>query len=201
MKKHPKTKLQQKNNITDDAETEIPEEETIPSEEISDPEISDPEIDDPDFEDNEILPKDEEFVYDASPIELPENGTSEPNEKSYFSPKQIKKALKRALENKTYSLDRETTKVKEWRSQAKERDEKATAEYDKRKKEAEEILKKAEERFNKRIARTKKWWREYADNHEQNKIKKLQDDIALLQAELKKQEESAEPVETAEEVK
>lgn len=96
------------------------------------------------------------------------------------------KAIKRALDAKQSSLEREQAKNLDWRKQAAIRDEKATTEYDKRKAEVEEQLKKIEERYQKRIARTKKWWHEYADNHEANKIKRLLGDIETLQSELTK---------------
>ena len=98
------------------------------------------------------------------------------------------KAIKRAIEGKQSSLEREQAKNLDWRKQAAIRDENATSEYTKRKAEVEAHMKKIEERYQKRIARTKKWWHEYADNHEANKIKRLLGDIDALQAELAKHE-------------
>ena len=121
--------------------------------------------------------------------------TKSETENAELSNKQKIKALKRAIENKKYSLDRETEKCRTWRVQAKDRDEKATNEYQKRKKELEELLKKSEERYNKRIAKTKKWWWEYCVNFENTKIKKINDDLTLLQSELGKFEEHEPEVE------
>ena len=76
--------------------------------------------------------------------------------------------------------------MRDWRSQAKDRDAKATAEFEKRKNELLELIKKSEIRFNKRIEKTQKFWIEYSDNYEITKIKGIEQDIALLQAELDK---------------
>ena len=108
--------------------------------------------------------------------------------------KQKIKALKRAIDNKNLSLDRERVKVKEWRQQAKDRNDKALTEFEKRKKELEEALEKNQKRFDARIAKTQKWWIEYSDEYEINKIQKIEADIALLKSELEKIDEK-EPAE------
>ena len=100
--------------------------------------------------------------------------------------------LRRSLENKTSTLEREKAKVTDWRTQAKHRDEKATEEYEKRKTELEELLKKNQERHDKRIAKTEKYWWQYCLNHEATKIKKLEDEVTLLQSELEKMSASVE---------
>jgi len=158
-----------------DEETETDEEILVDEETENDEEI----------QDDELPPNLQEKKADTEP--KPE--TKSEAENAELTNKQKVKALKRAIENKKYSLDRETEKCRTWRVQAKDRDEKATNEYQKRKKELEEQLKKSEERYNKRIARTKKWWWEFCVNFENTKIKKINDDLTLLQTELSKLEE------------
>jgi metal-responsive CopG/Arc/MetJ family transcriptional regulator len=133
---------------------------------------------------------------DEIPEEIPEEIVEEvpvPKkvpENSELTNAQKVKAIKRALENKINTLTREKAKVRDWRSQAIDRNEKATTEFEKRKTELEELIKKSEDRFNKRIAKTQKFWIEYSDNYEVTKIKGIEQDIALLQAELDKLQEN-----------
>ena len=156
-----KSKFQQKTKKV--AEIEETEEENIPSDENFSEELE---------EDEEQVPEEEEIPESESPEEKPEK---EPEAKSVaenkeLSNKQKIKALKRALETKTYALEKAKDTVKGWRSQAADRDNRANTEYQKRKAECEEMLKKIEERYQKRIARTKKWWLDYSDNVEKTKI-------------------------------
>ena len=105
------------------------------------------------------------------------------------------KTLKRSLENKKYALERENIKVRDWRVQAVDRDNKAGFEYEKRKKELEDLLAKNQTRYDKRMAKTQKWWWEYCINHEATKIAKIQKDIILLANEINKLE-GIEPIES-----
>jgi hypothetical protein len=158
--------------------------------EIEEPEeieSSDENVDDELEQDSKQVPAEEKAPVVISP-EKKEPETKPVPEKSELTKKQKISALKRALENKTFALEKEKTKVRDWRSEAEDRDGKATAEFQKRKTELEELLKKSEARFNKRIAKTNKWWRVYSDNYESTKIKKIEDDITLLQSELTKLE-------------
>lgn len=106
-------------------------------------------------------------------------------------------SLKRALENKTATLDREKAKVEDWRIQGKHRDEKATEEYEKRKTELEALLEKNEERYNKRKAKTQKYWWDFCINFENTKIKKIEEEVEQLKAEHEKLSASIEPKEIA----
>ena len=101
-------------------------------------------------------------------------------------------SLRRTLENKISTLEREKAKCTDWVTQAKHRDEHATEEYEKRKTELEELLKKNQERFDKRMAKTKTHWHDYVVNYEATKIKKLEDEVTLLQLELEKMSVSVE---------
>ena len=194
--KSKKSEIEKPEEVITSTETEDEIIETEPEEILVDEE---PEQD----EEIQETGTDEEIQDDELPPNLQEKKTDtqlKPETKSEtenaeLSNKQKIKALKRAIENKKYSLDRETEKCRTWRVQAKDRDEKATNEYQKRKKELEELLKKSEERYNKRIAKTKKWWWEYCVNFENTKIKKINDDLTLLQSELGKFEEHEPEVE------
>ena len=107
-------------------------------------------------------------------------------------------ALKRALENKTASLDREKAKVEDWRVQAKNRDIKAQVEFDKRKTELEALLAKNLERYEKRKSKTQKFWWEYCINYEATKIIKIESEVEQLKAEHEKLSASIEPTAIAE---
>lgn len=100
--------------------------------------------------------------------------------------------LRRSLENKKATLEREKAKCTDWVTQGNHRDEKATEEYEKRKTELEELIKKNQERFDKRMAKTKTQWHDYVVNYEATKIKKLEDEVTLLQLELEKATASVE---------
>lgn len=146
-------------------------------------------------DENEFTDDDIEDIQPTDEATLePESVTPEPESATVpsLTNKQKAKAVRRSIENKKMALDRETRKVKEWRVQAKDRDEKATAEYQKRKSELEEMLRKSEERYTKRMAKTKKWWHEYSDNYEATKIQKIENDIILLTTELQKYEDKPE---------
>jgi hypothetical protein len=178
--------------IIPSVENEIPEVEIIPSEENADENYVPEEIE-----------QDEETQPDHIVKETAEPETvSEPEIKSVTENKEVSnktkiKALKRSVDNKMYSIEREESKIKLWRIQASDRDKKATDEYEKRKSELEVLLKKNQERFDKRMAKTKKWWHEFSDNYTETKIKKLHDDLTLLQSELLKFEKiESEPEET-----
>ena len=186
-----KNKTQQK---TKKAETEEPEDVNIPSEENTDENLELEPI-------NDLIPSEEEIpdVISSDVKEnesVPGNDSEKPPvpENTALSNKQKIAALKRSITNKQYSLDREQIKVKDWRVQGADRINKATATFEKRKAELEDALKKTEERFNKSIAKTQKMWLDYSDNYEKSKIKKLEDDLVLLQSELSKFE-SQEPKE------
>lgn len=179
MKKEIKKQVQQKSQ---NAEIEEPEE-IIISDVVETDELE---------QDNEQVPSDEEPEKIESSEVVPIAETKPVAENAEISNKQKIKAIKKALENKTYALDREKTKCNDWLKQADTRDTKATDEYENRKKGLEELLRKTTERYEKRMAKTKKQWREYTANYLNTKVKKIEDDIALLQAELSKLE-SLEP--------
>ena len=183
-----KKEVKKVQNKVENSETETPEEIIISSEE-NENEILENDADE--FE-KVLLSSDEKSIV-ASDIEVkdakPEEKVSEPkpvSENAEVVNKQKIKALKRSIENKTFTIEREEIKVKDWRVQAADRDKLATEEFEKKKSAIEESLKKNQERFNKRMAKTKKWWHEYSDNYEVTKIKKLKDELALLQVELLK---------------
>ncbi len=193
-----KKEVKKVQNKVENSETETPEENIISSEE-NENEILENDADE--FE-KVLLSSDEKSIVasdievkDAKPVS--EEKVSEPkpvSENAEVVNKQKIKALKRSIENKTFTIEREEIKVKDWRVQATDRDKLATEEFEKKKSAIEESLKKNQERFNKRMAKTKKWWHEYSDNYEVTKIKKLKDELALLQAELLKFD--TEPTET-----
>lgn len=193
-----KKEVKKVQNKVENSETETPEEIIISSEEN---EIEILENDADEFE-KVLLSSDEKSIVasdievkDAKPVS--EEKASEPkpvSENAEVVNKQKIKALKRSIENKTFTIEREEIKVKDWRVQATDRDKLATEEFEKKKSAIEELLKKNQERFNKRMAKTKKWWHEYSDNYEVTKIKKLKDELTLLQAELLKFD--TEPTET-----
>ena len=193
-----KKEVKKVQNKVENSETETPEENIISSEE-NENEILENDADE--FE-KVLLSSDEKSIVasdievkDAKPVS--EEKVSEPkpvSENAEVVNKQKIKALKRSIENKTFTIEREEIKVKDWRVQAADRDKLATEEFEKKKSAIEESLKKNQERFNKRMAKTKKWWHEYSDNYEVTKIKKLKDELALLQAELLKFD--TEPTET-----
>ncbi|MBI3258243.1 MAG: hypothetical protein HYZ54_01990 [Ignavibacteriae bacterium] len=106
-------------------------------------------------------------------------------------------SLKRALENKTASLDREKAKVEDWLVQAKHRDEKSLEEFEKRKTELEALLTKNEERYNKRKAKTQKYWWDYCINYSATKVKKIEEEVEQLKAEHEKLSASVESKEVA----
>lgn len=193
-----KKEVKKVQNKVENSETETPEEIIISSEEN---EIEILENDADEFE-KVLLSSDEKSIVasdievkDAKPVS--EEKVSEPkpvSENAEVVNKQKIKALKRSIENKTFTIEREEIKVKDWRVQAADRDKLATEEFEKKKSAIEESLKKNQERFNKRMAKTKKWWHEYSDNYEVTKIKKLKDELALLHSELLKFD--TEPTET-----
>jgi hypothetical protein len=205
MKKEVKIKAQ---NKVKNSDIEIPEETIISSEENVNQKLE-IEVDDI-FEIAEILEVDDfSSIYDAENKdddfdnvlatldEAPPFNTekkvksTEPKpvtENSDSANKQKIKAIKRAIENKAFSIEREEIKVKDWRIQATDRDKLAKEEYEKKKSELDDLFKKNQARYDKRIAKTKKWWHEYSDNHEATKIKKLKDELALLNTELLKYE-------------
>ena len=193
-----KKEVKKVQNKVENSETETPEENIISSEE-NENEILENDADE--FE-KVLLSSDEKSIVasdievkDAKPVS--EEKVSEPkpvSENAEVVNKQKIKALKRSIENKTFTIEREEIKVKDWRVQAADRDKLATEEFEKKKSAIEELLKKNQERFNKRMAKTKKWWHEYSDNYEVTKIKKLKDELTLLQAELLKFD--TEPTET-----
>ena len=193
-----KKEVKKVQNKVENSETETPEEIIISSEEN---EIEILENDADEFE-KVLMSSDEKSIVasdievkDAKPVS--EEKVSEPkpvSENAEVVNKQKIKALKRSIENKTFTIEREEIKVKDWRVQATDRDKLATEEFEKKKSAIEESLKKNQERFNKRMAKTKKWWHEYSDNYEVTKIKKLKDELTLLQAELLKFD--TEPTET-----
>ncbi|MBX3045205.1 MAG: hypothetical protein KIT33_10320 [Candidatus Kapabacteria bacterium] len=131
---------------------------------------------------------------DAKPIADDKEADTKPVVDNAVLNKQKIKALKRSIENKELAIEREEKKVKEWRVQAADRDKLAKELFDKKKSALEELLKKNQEKFNKSVERTQKLWYSYSDNYELTKIKKLKDDLALLQAELLKFD--TEPTET-----
>jgi hypothetical protein len=180
-------------------ENEIPEVEIVPSEEIEIPEVEIIPSEENANENLDIEDDQEETQPDHIVEETASETEAKPEIKSVtenteVSNKQKIKALKRTIDNKMYSIEREESKVKLWRIQAVDMDKKATDDYEKRKSELEILLKKNQERFDKRMAKTKKWWHEFSDNYTETKIKKLHDDLALLQSELLKFE-SLEPTE------
>ena len=193
-----KKEVKKVQNKVENSETETPEENIISSEE-NENEILENDADE--FE-KVLLSSDEKSIVasdievkDAKPVS--EEKVSEPkpvSENAEVVNKQKIKALKRSIENKTFTIEREEIKVKDWRVQATDRDKLATEEFEKKKSAIEESLKKNQERFNKRMAKTKKWWHEYSDNYEVTKIKKLKDELALLHSELLKFD--TEPTET-----
>ena len=174
MKKEIKKQVQQKSQ----AEIEEPEEIIISGE------IETDELD----EQNEQIPSDEEPEQIESSEIVPVADIKTVAENTEISNTQKIKAVKRSLENKKYSLDREKTKCNDWLKQADTRDAKATEEYENRKKELEELLRKTTERYEKRVSKTKIQWREYTENYLNTKVKKIEDDIVLLQTELSKLE-------------
>lgn len=139
-------------------------------------------------EQKEPVPTDEELEKIESSEVVPVSETKPVAENTEISNKMKIKAIKRALENKTYALDREKTKCNDWIKQADTRDTNATEEYEKRKKELEEYLRKTTERYEKRMSKTKIQWREYTENYLNTKVKKIEDDITLLKIELSKLE-------------
>lgn len=171
MKKESKNKAQVKTEIP-----EIESEEIIPSDEIENDEA-----------DEFILPS-EDKSDEAEEEGIKKSKLSLVPQNAELSDKQKIKAIKRTLENKKYALDRESQKCSEWLRQADERDAKAQDEYDRRKSELEDALLKAEERYNKRINRTLKMWREYTDNYLNTKVLKIKQNIQLLENELQKLE-------------
>ena len=185
-----KSKIEQNEKIDNSADVEIPENEYLTDEEIE--ALPD------EFEAEEQLPGVDELeqieeVPTADKIEIiPDAELKQIEETPEVTAKQKIKALKRAMEAKQSAIEREEIKVKDWRVQGKDRDEKATSEFEKRKIMLEDSLKKNEERYQKRMAKTEKWWWQYCINHEGTKIKKLQDDLSLLQTELTKLEEKPE---------
>jgi hypothetical protein len=181
-----KNKFQQNEKTDISAEVEIPENEYLTDEEIEAlPDEFEAEVQLPGVDELEQI----EEVPTADKIEvIPDSEPKPIEENPEVSEKQKIKALKRAMEAKQSAIEREEIKVKDWRVQAKDRDEKATSEFQKRKTMLEELLKKNEERYQKRMAKTEKWWWQYCINHEATKIKKLQDDLSLLQTELAKHE-------------
>jgi hypothetical protein len=190
MKKTIKSSIQSDSKKADE-EIEKPEVEIVPSEEIENDEILDIEDD----QDEETPGQIEETANETETVSEPE--VKPIPENSEISNKSKIKALKRSVDNKMYSIEREESKVKLWRIQAADRDKKATDEYEKRKSELEVLLKKNQERFDKRMAKTKKWWHEFSDNYTDTKIKKLHNDLTLLQSELSKFESlESEPEET-----
>ncbi len=179
------------NKKTKKAETEEPEEGKLLSEKSIDiPDTLDDEI--PAFENIDSSISE---LKDTESAPVTESEKPPEPEKTVLSNKQKIAALKRSIQNKQFSLEREQTKVRDWRIQGNDRINKATATYEKRKAELQDALSKTEERFNKSIAKTQKLWLDYADNFEQTKIKKIEDDLTLLQSELSKIEE-IEPTET-----
>jgi hypothetical protein len=138
MKKNVKTiqSLNEKTEIEKPEEIEIPEVEIIPSEENADENFVPEEIE----QDEETQP--EHIVEEtAEPEPNPEPEIKSVTENTEVSNKQKIKALKRSVDNKMYSIEREEAKVKLWRIQAADRDKKATDEYEKRKSELEALLK------------------------------------------------------------
>ena len=131
-------------------------------------------------------------VKDAKPIADDKESETKPVVENAVLNKQKIKAVKRALENKTFSLEREKIKCSDWLKQADTRDSEAKTEFEKRKNELEELLKKNTVRYEKRMAKTKLQWRDYTANYLNTKVKKIEDDITLLNAELSKLE-SLEP--------
>ena len=175
MKKEIKKQVQQKSQK---AEIEEPEE-IIISDEIETDELD---------EQNEQVPSDEVPEQIESSEIVPVAETKPVAENTEISNKQKIKAVKRALENKTYALDREKTKCNDWLKQADTRDAKATEEYENRKNELEELLRKTTERYEKRMSKTKIQWRIYTQDYLNTRVKKIEDDIVLLQTELSKLE-------------
>jgi hypothetical protein len=179
-----KNKFQQNEKTDNSAEVEIQEDELLTSDETADEIIEiEPEEHLPGVDEIEEIPSEDKIEI------IPDSELQPVAENPEVTAKQKIKALKRAMEFKQSAIEREEIKVKDWRVQAKDRDEKATSEFEKRKTMLEESLKKNEERYQKRIAKTEKWWWQYCINHEATKIKKLQDDLSLLQTELTKLEE------------
>jgi hypothetical protein len=162
-------KIQQKNNIINDSA--ISENETIS--EIIEVENNQ------EFEEIESLP---EHVVEE--IEVADVKTADVL--TEITNKQKIRAILRAIENKKYSIDRENEKCRIWEIQGKDRDDKANFEYNKRKVELDELLRKNQERYDKRMAKTHKWWHQYIITHRATKIKSLVDGLALLEAELMK---------------
>ncbi len=190
-------KQQQSKKQNESAELETPEEEILPSEEIENDDLELEEEQEP-LEDEIPETIESEELDDETPDAVEPDASVEEikpvGEVTEITGKQKIKALKRAIDNKNLSLDRERVKVKEWRQQAKDRNDKALTEFEKRKKELEEALEKNQKRFDARIAKTQKWWIEYSDEYEINKIQKIEADIALLKSELEKIDEK-EPAE------
>ncbi|MCX6152777.1 MAG: hypothetical protein NT007_01320 [Candidatus Kapabacteria bacterium] len=98
------------------------------------------------------------------------------------------KALRRGIENKKASIERENLKIAGWRKDAADRDSKHLKEYESRKSELEEALRKTEERYQKRVSKTAKLWWEYCSNREQNLVKNLNNDLTMMQNELERLE-------------
>ena len=101
------------------------------------------------------------------------------SEKDELSAKQKIKALQKDIENKKLILEKEEIKVRDWRTQAKIRDDRNEKMLEKKKKEAEELIKTAQARYEKLKAGTKKWWWDYSTNHENKKIKQIKNAIEL----------------------
>jgi hypothetical protein len=184
MKKNVKTSIQSDSKKADN-EIEISEAEIVPSEEITDDILV------PDAE----VEQDEETPEHIEETAEPDKEIKPISENTDISNKFKIKAIKRSIDNKIYSIDREVSKVAGWRIAAKDRDEKATAEYQKRKLELEALLQKNQERFDKRMLKTQKWWWDYSITYENTKIIKLNADLVLLKNELLKFE-LLEPQET-----
>jgi len=136
---------------------------------------------------NEVEPEPEEITEsDTKPEQIKElesDSITESDEKQItekieLSAKQKIKALQKDIEYKKLLLEKEEIKVRDWRTQAKVRDDKNEKMLEKKKKEAEELIKTAQARYEKLKAGTKKWWWDYSTNHENKKIQQIKDAIA-----------------------
>jgi len=117
-------------------------------------------------------------------------------EKDELSAKQKIKALQKDIENKKLILEKEEIKVRDWRTQAKIRDDRNFKMLEKKKKEAEELINTAQARYEKLKAGTFKWWWSYAENVEKKRIQSLKDAIATREkAIFQLQEKETEPAE------
>lgn len=175
-------KKEEKNKFQKSKKTEIEdgEEIIISSEETAD-EILEIE---PEEQEDEIENASEHIIEEIAQPEtkpVPEN--------SEVSNKLKIKAIKRAIENKKYSIDKEESKVTLWRKQSIEMKEQYNQQIATKKAEYESKLKKAEELYQKRMKRVEIWWDIYTDNFIINKVNKLKLDLELLQNELLKFEE------------